>query len=92
VNGAGRPRLSRRARLRRDPRGGGDVLLYPERGLALSPSASQILRLCDGTRDTAAIVEALQASHPEASRDVLLRDVETLLAALRERRVIEDAR
>ncbi|HET9599198.1 MAG TPA: pyrroloquinoline quinone biosynthesis peptide chaperone PqqD [Anaeromyxobacteraceae bacterium] len=87
----GRPRLARRARLRRDPVGGGDVLLYPERGLALSPSASEVLRLCDGTRTVAGIADALHARHPEAPRETILRDVEALVAALAERLVLEDA-
>jgi coenzyme PQQ biosynthesis protein PqqD len=92
VIASARPRLARRARLRRDPVGGGDVLLYPERGLALSASASEVLRLCDGTRTVAAIAEALHARHPEAAREVILRDVEGLVAALAERLLLEDER
>ena len=91
MNADARPRLARRARLRRDPLGGGDVLLYPERGLALSASASEVLRLCDGTRTVAAIADALHERHPEATREVILRDVEGLVGALADRLRQEDA-
>jgi len=90
VNAAARPRLAPRARLRRDPVGGGDVILYPERGLALSASASEVVRLCDGTRTVAAIADAIHARHPEAAREVILRDVEGLVAALADRLVLEE--
>lgn len=91
MSAAARPRLARRARLRRDPIGGGHVLLYPERGLALSPSASEILALCDGTRTVDAIVALLHERHPEAAREVIGRDVERMLSALAARRLVEDA-
>jgi coenzyme PQQ biosynthesis protein PqqD len=91
MNAPARPRLARRARLRHDPVGGGDVLLYPERGLALSPSASEVLALCDGTRSVDAIVSALHDRHPEERRETIARDVEELLSALASRRLVEDA-
>jgi coenzyme PQQ biosynthesis protein PqqD len=43
-----RPRLARKARLRNDRVSGETLLLYPEHGLVLNPSAAAILRLCDG--------------------------------------------
>lgn len=43
-----RPQLARKARLRTDRLTGETVLLYPEHGLVLNPSAAAILRLCDG--------------------------------------------
>ena len=43
-----RPQLARKARLRTDRLTGETLLLYPEHGLVLSPSAAAILRLCDG--------------------------------------------
>ena len=43
-----RPLLARKARLRTDRLTGETLLLYPEHGLVLNPSAAAILRLCDG--------------------------------------------
>jgi len=43
-----RPQLARKTRLRTDRLSGETLLLYPEHGLILSPSAAAILRLCDG--------------------------------------------
>jgi pyrroloquinoline quinone biosynthesis protein D len=37
------------------------VLLYPEGMIKLNQSAGEILKLCDGERDVAAIVAALEA-------------------------------
>ena len=88
---AARPKLARRARLRRDALSGRDVLLYPERGLVLSPTASEILALCDGTRTQEAIVSELQSRHAGADREVVARDVARLLAELASRRLVEDA-
>jgi coenzyme PQQ biosynthesis protein PqqD len=90
VSGPLRPRLSRRARLRHDPVDGRDVLLFPERGLVLSPSASEILRCCDGLRDIGAIVDALHARHSDVLREDILRDVVAFLGVLAKRRLIED--
>jgi coenzyme PQQ biosynthesis protein PqqD len=43
-----RPKLARKARLKTDRLTGDTLLLYPEHGLVLNPSATAILRLCDG--------------------------------------------
>jgi hypothetical protein len=55
-----RPQLARKARLRTDRISGETLLLYPEHGLVLNPSAAAILRLCDGraVRDIAADLAA----------------------------------
>lgn len=54
------PQLARKARLRTDRLSGDTLLLYPEHGLVLNPSAAAILRLCDGrsVRDIAAELSA----------------------------------
>ena len=44
------------ARLRWDKIDGLHVLLSPERGLALNPTATEVVQLCDGTRTAGAIV------------------------------------
>jgi len=72
------PRLARKARLRTDRRTGETLLLYPEHGLVLSPSAAAILRLCDG-RSAAAIADELAAP---------LDDVLEFLATLGDRGLV----
>jgi coenzyme PQQ biosynthesis protein PqqD len=73
-----RPRLARKARLRTDRLTGETLLLYPEHGLVLNPSAAAILRLCDG-RSASEIASALSAP---------LDDVLEFLAALGERGLV----
>jgi coenzyme PQQ biosynthesis protein PqqD len=74
-----RPRLARKARLRTDRLTGETLLLYPEHGLILNPSAAAILRLCDG-RSVGDIAAELAAP---------LADVLELLAALSERGLVK---
>jgi pyrroloquinoline quinone biosynthesis protein E len=83
-----KPRLSRKARVRPDPRDGRPVLLSPERGLRLSDTAAAIVALCDGTRTVDAIVDALAVRYA-ADRARIARDVEALLADLRARALLE---
>jgi pyrroloquinoline quinone biosynthesis protein E len=83
-----RPRLSRKARVQPDPRDGRPVLLSPERGLRLSDTAAAIVALCDGTRETGAIVDELAARY-RADRDTVARDVTALLEDLYARALLE---
>jgi len=75
-----RPQLTRKARLRTDRLTGDTLLLYPEHGLVLNPSAAAILRLCDG-RSVADIAAALTAP---------LGDILEFLATLSERGLIAE--
>ena len=72
------PRLARKARLREDRIAGQTLLLYPEHGLVLNPSAAAIVRLCDG-RSVRAIASELSAP---------LDDVLELLDALSDRGLV----
>jgi pyrroloquinoline quinone biosynthesis protein D len=56
------PRLSRRFRLQYEEAQSRWVLLYPEGMVQLNPSAAEILKRCDGTRDIDAIVSELEAA------------------------------
>lgn len=56
------PRLSRRFRLQYEEAQSRWVLLYPEGMVQLNPSAAEILKRCDGTRDIDAIVVELEAA------------------------------
>jgi hypothetical protein len=73
-----RPRLARKARLREDRIAGETLLLYPEHGLVLNPSAAAIVRLCDG-RSVRDIASELSAP---------LDDVLELLDALSDRGLV----
>jgi coenzyme PQQ biosynthesis protein PqqD len=86
---ASRPVLAAKARLRQDRRRGGWLLLYPERGLALSPSAVEIVRRCDGVHTIARIAAELAATH-DAAPEAVERDVLDFVDALAARALLED--
>jgi pyrroloquinoline quinone biosynthesis protein E len=83
-----RPRLARGVRMRPDPRDGTPVLLSPERGLRLSPSAAAMVSLCDG-RDLDELLSVLCARYPSGDRATIERDVRGLLDDLYARGLIE---
>ncbi|WP_233273557.1 pyrroloquinoline quinone biosynthesis peptide chaperone PqqD [Streptomyces broussonetiae] len=58
--------LARGVVLRHDRVRGADLLLLPERVVLLDGSAGEVLRLCDGVRDVAAVVAELTVRHPAA--------------------------
>lgn len=78
ISADSRPKLARKARLRTDRVTGETLLLYPEHGLVLNPSAAAIVRLCDG-RSAGEI--AIELGAP-------IDDVLELLAALAERGLV----
>ncbi|AKF04255.1 pyrroloquinoline quinone biosynthesis peptide chaperone PqqD [Sandaracinus amylolyticus] len=80
-----RPRLARKARLRRDPITDEPLLVAPERGLALNATAARIVALCDGDRTFASIVGELARGH---DRERVARDVERFLHELAERGLV----
>ena len=86
-----RPRLAARARLRADHPTGGTLLLFPERGLALSPTAADVARLCTGTLTVAEIAVRLAAGYDGAAIECVERDVLAFLHALEERGLVVEA-
>ena len=78
-------RLAKKARLRFDARAGQHVLLYPERGLLLSPSAARIVEICAEGLSAAAIVDRIAEEHPEAPRARVEADVMAFLSVLADR-------
>lgn len=72
-----RLQLAPRARLKHDRRSGRWVLLAPERGLILSPSAHQILHRLPGTTVTELIAE-LTAEH-RAPEETIAQETRALL-------------
>ena len=85
-----RPRLARNARLRYDRHSGQHMLLYPEKGLALNPTAAKVAELCTGEHSTPAIVERLQREFPDAPPERVEREVHAFLAALRARGLLTE--
>ena len=87
-----RPRLAPRARLRFDRKTGRYLLLYPERGLALNATGSDILRLCTGEHSVADIIDRLAAAYAEQPREAVAEEVQAFLAAMADRGLVLDTR
>ncbi|HZF75936.1 MAG TPA: pyrroloquinoline quinone biosynthesis peptide chaperone PqqD [Acetobacteraceae bacterium] len=68
------PRLARGARLREDAARGRWVVMAPERMFVPDDTALEVLRLMDGTRSIAAIVDDLITRY-EAPREEIAADV-----------------
>jgi len=85
ADGAWRPRLATRARLKFDPIGKREMLLFPEAALALNETGAAIVRLCDGARSINEIVDQLSKQFYGASRDALAREVTDFLDTIRAR-------
>jgi coenzyme PQQ biosynthesis protein PqqD len=83
-----RPRLAKKARLRFDRKSDRFLLLYPERGLVLNPTAADVLQLCTGEHTVATIVERLAAKYGGATAAVE-REVQDFLAAMLDRGLVE---
>jgi pyrroloquinoline quinone biosynthesis protein D len=83
-----KPRLARGVRLREDKARGGHVLLAPERVLQANGTAVEVLKLCDGERSFAAIVEEL-GNRFAVDRGRIAAEAEALLRDLAAKRVVE---
>jgi pyrroloquinoline quinone biosynthesis protein D len=90
ISSASRPRLVSKARLRFDRKTERTMVLFPEKGIELSASAAEIMRLCDGERTVGAIVERLSEQYA-AERLRVEREVLEFLNAMADRCLIEDA-
>jgi coenzyme PQQ biosynthesis protein PqqD len=84
-----KPALAPKARLRFDRTSGGYLLLYPERGLALNPTAANILKLCDGALTVDGMVEKLQVEYVDRSAEELRRDVLEFLEEMARRGLVQ---
>ncbi|NEW85859.1 pyrroloquinoline quinone biosynthesis peptide chaperone PqqD [Rhodopseudomonas sp. WA056] len=91
VSEASRPVLPRHARLKFDDTRQRWVILAPERVLAPDEIAVEILQLCDGARDVAAIIDALAAKYT-AGRAEIGRDVIAMLQDLADKGFLTEAR
>lgn len=85
ITGTARPRLRRGVRLTFDKVRDTHVLLFPEGVLVPNPTAVAVLEHCDGVHDVDAVVKLLS----ERYQGVSATDVADLLAALRQRGIVE---
>ena len=76
------PRLSKKTRLRWDPREHKYLLLYPERGLLLNEAAHAVVALCDGAHDVRKIADLLAMRLGILDRSAIRRAVSTFLERL----------
>ncbi|ACF00681.1 coenzyme PQQ synthesis D [Rhodopseudomonas palustris TIE-1] len=91
VSETSRPVLPRHARLKFDETRQRWVILAPERVLAPDEIAVEILQLCDGARDVAAIIDALAVRYT-ADRAEIGRDVVAMLQDLADKGFLTEAR
>ena len=84
-----RPRLASKARLRYDRRGERYMLLWPERGMVLNPTAAEIVKLCTGEHTVTGIVERLAEKYTTAPGEALERQVLDFLAAMADRGLMQ---
>jgi coenzyme PQQ biosynthesis protein PqqD len=89
IDALARPKLASKARVRLDKQTGKHVLLYPEKGLALNPTAARIVALCTGELAFSEIIERLKAEHTAGPVERLEADVEAFLRGLEQRGLIE---
>ncbi len=83
-------RLAPKARLRFDRHAQKYMILYPERGLVLSPSAADIVTLCVEAKRVSAIVDSLVDKYGGAEREVIARDVVEVLQGLADRGLVAE--
>jgi len=83
------PQLSPKVRLRFDRQTGRFLLLYPETGLELSRTATEIARLCTGEWTVDEIVQHLAQSHTKTSPVEITRDVLAFLKTLAGRGLLQ---
>lgn len=82
------PRIASKARLRYDRKTERYMLLYPEKGLMLNPTAADIVRLCTGEHSVEAIIDRLATKYGRDGAGIE-REVTDFLAALAERGLLQ---
>ena len=90
ISAGTRPRLAAKARLRWDRKGERWMLLYPERGLVLNPTAADVVQLCTGALTVEHIIERLAEKYTAQPRADLEREIVTFLGRLAERGLVSD--
>ncbi len=83
-----RPRLAPKVRLRLDQKTQRYLLLYPEKGMQLNPTAADIVQLCTGEHTVAEIIARLAEKYAPQPPEVIEREVLSFLEALSERALV----
>ena len=91
VSEASRPALTRHAKLKFDETRQVWVILAPERVLAPDETAVEVLKLCDGVRDVAAVVDQLAEKYA-APRQAISTDVIAMLQDLADKGFVIEMR
>ena len=86
-----RPVLPRHTKLRYDETRQVWVILAPERVLAPDEIAVEVLKLCDGVRNVADIIDELAAKYA-APRDTIATDVVAMLQDLADKGFLTEVR
>jgi coenzyme PQQ biosynthesis protein PqqD len=89
ISADSKPRIASKARLRYDRLANRYMLLFPEKGLVLNPTAAEIAKLCTGEHSVAAIVAQL-APRYDTDAATIEGEVMKFLSALAERGLLED--
>jgi coenzyme PQQ biosynthesis protein PqqD len=87
-----RPKLAAKVRLRYDRRGERYMLLWPERGMVLNPTAAEIVKLCTGEATVAEIVDQLATKYPGQPKDVLEPQLLEFLVSMADRGLMDGTR
>jgi coenzyme PQQ biosynthesis protein PqqD len=87
-----RPKLASKVRLRYDRRGERYMLLWPERGMVLNPTAAEIVQLCTGEATVAEILDRLAAKYPGQPRETLEPQLVEFLLAMADRGLMDGTR
>jgi len=85
-----RPKIASKARLRYDRKTDRTMLLYPEKGLVLNPTAAEIAKLCTGEHSVSDIVARLAAQYGKDAATIE-SEVTKFLTALSERGLLQEA-
>ena len=86
-----RPRLAPKVRLRFDRKSARFMLLYPERGMVLNPTAAEIVKRCTGELTVAEIIAQLAEQYVAQSREAIEREVVQFLDAMTDRGLVRSA-
>ena len=84
-----RPLLASKARLRFDRHSQSHMLVYPEKGLMLNATATEVVKLCTGAHSVVEIIDQLHEKFGSAPRERIEQEVFDFLQTLSDRGLLE---
>jgi coenzyme PQQ biosynthesis protein PqqD len=75
VSPESRPRLAPKVRLRLDKKTHEFLLLFPERGILLNPTAAEIIKRCNGKNTVTMIIDHLMQIYDNQPRQVIETEI-----------------